>query len=189
MLKNALMFAGAALVIGLSAPSFFPDGPRVEAGAPAARFVAAAPAPAPAPAPSPAVREDPVARGDSGFREAAIPADAGGQFRASALIEGQAVDMMIDTGATLVAISAETAARLGVTPDPGAPKLQVSTANGAAAVTPVMLRRVSLGGIEMTDVQAVVMPRGASGANLLGASFLRRLASVEQRDGVLLLKQ
>ena len=41
----------------------------------------------------------------------------------------------------------------------------------------------------MNDVEAVVMAPGAGSADLLGASFLKRLASVEQRDGVLVLKQ
>ena len=40
----------------------------------------------------------------------------------------------------------------------------------------------------MSDVEAVVMAPGAGAANLLGASFLKRLASVEQRDGVLVLR-
>jgi aspartyl protease family protein len=183
MLKNALFFALAALVIGVSAPSWFPQGARVVATAPAVRDVAAPLAPAPAP---PA---EAAASGDSGFREASIPADAAGQFRASALIEGSPVDMMIDTGATVVAISAETAARIGIAPNPAAPKWRMNTANGVADVSPVSLRRISLGSIEMFDVQAVVMPSDAGTANLLGASFLKRLASVEQRDGVLLLKQ
>jgi predicted aspartyl protease len=41
----------------------------------------------------------------------------------------------------------------------------------------------------MDDVRAVVMPPGAGTADLLGASFLKRLVSVEQRDGVLVLRQ
>jgi predicted aspartyl protease len=41
----------------------------------------------------------------------------------------------------------------------------------------------------MDDVLAVVMPAGASSINLLGASFLKRLVSVEQRGGMLVLRQ
>ncbi len=50
-----------------------------------------------------------------GYREASIAADRGGQYRATALVEGQDVDVMVDTGATVVALTAETASRLGVT--------------------------------------------------------------------------
>ena len=178
MLKNALIFAAAALIIGFSAPSLFPE--RVAAPA-ASKPSASAPV-----APS-AARA--AAAGDSGFREASIPADAGGQFHANALIDGQDVDVMVDTGATMVALTAETAERLGVVVDPAAPKLRTHTANGDSLVSPVVLREVGLGSIEMNDVEAVVMPPGAAGDNLLGASFLKRLASVEQRDGVLALRQ
>jgi aspartyl protease family protein len=65
----------------------------------------------------------------------------------------------------------------------------MNTANGVALANPVTLRSVSLGAIYMDDVLAVVMPPGASSVNLLGASFLKRLVSVEQRDGLLVLRQ
>lgn len=188
MLRNALLFAFAAVIVGASVPTLFPsvarffaaqDVPREAAPAASVTYAASAGE----------VRGPAVTRGDSGFGEASIAADAGGQFRTSALIEGQPVDMIVDTGATLVAISAETAARLGVYADPTAPKWRVNTANGVSFVSPVTLRQISLGGIEMDNVQAIVMPSGATTMNLLGASFLKRLASVEQRDGMLLLKQ
>jgi len=169
MLKNALIFATAALVIAFCAPSFLPQGAvRVAAPAPAA---------------------PPARPANAGDREASIPADAVGQFHANASIDGQEVDVLVDTGATMVALTAETATRLGVFADPAAAKLRTHTANGDALVTPVILREVSLGSIDMSDVEAVVMAPGAGAANLLGASFLKRLASVEQRDGVLVLRQ
>jgi aspartyl protease family protein len=181
MFKNAVLFAAMALILGLSAPSLFLEsGARIVARAPPKPTVAAPVAPAAAEA---------GAEIDSGFRQASIAADAAGQYRASARIEGQEVDVLVDTGASVVAITAETAERLGVVADPYAPKWRMNTANGVTVASPVMLRSVSLGSIEMTDVQAVIMPPGASASNLLGASFLKRLASVEQRDSVLLLKQ
>jgi aspartyl protease family protein len=173
MLKNALIFATAAVIIGLSAPSFLPQS--------AAPVVASAP---PAPAAT-----DAAAEGRSAYREASIPADAVGQYHAKATIEGQEVEVMVDTGATMVALTAATAERLGVFVDPAAPKVRTRTANGDSLVSPVVLREVSLGSIEMNDVEAVVMPPGAGAANLLGAGFLKRLAGVEQRDGALALRQ
>ena len=181
MLKNALIFAIAALTIAFAAPALLvaPDG-----GAAPGASTAAAIAPAPtAPATLAAVNRGP------GDRAASIAADAGGQYRSRALIEGQDVDVMIDTGATVVALTSETAARLGVVLDPSRPRWKMNTANGVAFASPVTLRSVSLGAIYMDDVQAVVMPPGASSTNLLGASFLKRLVSVEQRDGMLVLRQ
>ncbi len=181
MLKNALIFAVAALTIAFSAPSLFPER--------AARVAAPAAFEPGAPVPVALAATAVAAAGDSGYREASIAADSGGQFHTSASIEGQDVEVVVDTGATMVALTAETAWRLGVAADPSAPKLRVSTANGVSLVSPVVLREVSLGSIDMNDVEAVVMVPGAGNANLLGASFLKRLASVEQRDGVLVLRQ
>jgi aspartyl protease family protein len=168
MLKNALAFAVAAAIIGLSAPEFFAH----HFGAP--------------PPPGAAVATAAAAAGE---REATIAADRFGQFRAEATVEGEPVEMLVDTGATTVALAAETAARIGVAVDPDAPRKLVQTASGAAMVAPVTLRQVSVGDVSVDDVDAVVLPPGVGGVDLLGASFLRRLASVEQRDGALVLRQ
>ncbi len=181
MLKNALIFAIGALVIAFAAPSLMVGlGGRAAPGVPSPAAIAPVPA---ALATVAAVEPAPT------YRAASIAADARGQYRARALIEGQNVDVMIDTGATVVALTSETAARLGVALDPSRPRWKMNTANGVALATPVTLRSVSLGAIYMDDVQAVVMPPGASSVNLLGASFLKRLVSVEQRDGMLVLRQ
>ena len=182
MLKNALIFAIAALTIAFAAPSLMVGlGGRAAPGAPFRRPAS--------PRRQPPRRPSPPPNPPRAYRAASIAADAGGQYRARALIEGQDVDVMIDTGATVVALTSETAARLGVTLDPSRPRWKMNTANGVALANPVTLRSISLGAIYMNDVQAVVMPPGASSVNLLGASFLKRLVSVEQRDGMLVLRQ
>lgn len=181
MLKNALIFAIGALTIAFAAPSFVVGF--------SGRAAPDAPSPAPIVAAPAAVATVAAANSAQSYRAASITADAGGQYRARVLIEGHDVDMMIDTGATVVALTAETASRLGVSADPSRPRWKMNTANGVALATPVTLRSVALGAIYMDDVQAVVMPPGASSINLLGASFLKRLVSVEQRDGMLVLRQ
>ena len=177
MLKIALYFAVGALALAFAAPSYFgaPDESPAQATAPPASPVPQTVAAAVEPA--------------SGYREASIAADGRGQYLASALINGQAAPVMIDTGATVVALTAETAARLGVVADAGGAMWKMNTANGVALAAPVTLKSISLGDIFMNDVQAVVMPPGASALNLLGASFLKRLVSVEQRGGTLVLRQ
>lgn len=183
MLRNALIFALGALAIAFAAPSFFGD--------PDAHVAARAAVSAPSAPPVLAQSAQMVAEAEpaSNYREATIAADRGGQYRTKVLIEGQDVDVMVDTGATVVALSAETAARLGVTIDRSQPRWRMTTANGVVFANPVTLKAVSLGAIYMPDVEAVVMPPGASSSNLLGASFLKRLVSVEQRDGMLVLRQ
>ena len=177
MLKIALYFAVGALALAFAAPSFLGalDEPPTQATVSPASPVPGTVAPAVEPA--------------SGSREALIAADGRGQYLANALIDGQEAPVMIDTGATVVALTAETAARLGVVADARGELWKMNTANGVALAAPVTLKSISLGDIYMNDVQAVVMPPGASALNLLGASFLKRLVSVEQRGGALVLRQ
>ena len=85
-------------------------------------------------------------------------------------------------------MSASTAARLGLRPSGERPRL-IQTANGKSTALPAVLNHLSLGGLYMSDVEALVLTPEAGEVNLLGESFLRRLISVEQRDGVLILRQ
>ena len=124
----------------------------------------------------------------SGYREALLEADQRGQYAGEALINGLPVHMLVDTGASDVFVSASTARRLGLTPS-GGPKRAIQTANGQSTATPAVLKRVSLGGLYMNDVEALVLAPEAGEINLLGESFLKRLVSVEQRNGTLILRQ
>ncbi|HXT09503.1 MAG TPA: TIGR02281 family clan AA aspartic protease [Roseiarcus sp.] len=173
MLKIALIFAAAAGALGLLAPQLLL---RLQP-APAAGVAVAAAAPA-----------APAQRRADGFGEKSIAADAGGQYSLDVLIGGQNVHMMVDTGATMVVISAAVADRLGLSPEAGR-KWRVHTANGDSIATEALLPSVDLGTIYMKDVPALIAPRDAGEVNLLGASFLKRLAGVESRNGVLVLRQ
>jgi aspartyl protease family protein len=154
--------------------------PVVAAPAPAALdpagFVADAPAP-----------KSPQ-RQSSGYREALLEADQRGQYAAGALINGAPVRMLVDTGATEVCISASTARRLGLSPSGGRKRL-IQTANGQSTASPTILRSLSLDGLYMNDVEALILAPEAGEINLLGESFLKRLVSVEQRAGMLILRQ
>ncbi len=156
---------------------------RLSARAPVA---AAEPAPAAAAAdpPSPAPAEAQA----SGYREAALQADGRGQYAAGVLVNGVPVQMLVDTGASEVVVSASTAARLGLVPSRGSKRV-MQTANGRSTASPTILRTVSLDGLYMNDVEALILAPEAGDVNLLGASFLKRLSSVEQRSGMLILRQ
>ena len=73
-------------------------------------------------------------------------------------------------------------------PRPG-PKWRMRTANGESLASPIKLDSLSFGGLYMRDVQAVILAPEAGDVNLLGASFLKRLVSVEQRNGIMVLRQ
>jgi len=177
MYRNAVLFAAGGLALAALAPSLFTRGNDAtpDPGALSAGPVADAKPP------------DAQAAGPS-FREAVLPADPRGQYGADAVVNGVPVRMLVDTGASIVVLSAATAGRLGLAADSRA-KLRVQTANGVTSATPVVLHNVSLGGLYMNDVQAVILPPEAGEVNLLGASFLKRLMSVEQRNGTLVLRQ
>jgi aspartyl protease family protein len=156
---------------------------------PAPALVSAPPAPAAVTSASDnAAAEEEGARQVFSYRETTLRADAHGQYAGDALINGSPVRMLVDTGASDVVVSASTAARLGLTPSRG-PARAIVTANGRSTATPTVLRRLSFGGLYMNDVEALILAPEAGEINLLGESFLKRLISVEQREGMLILRQ
>ncbi len=124
----------------------------------------------------------------SGVGSVTISADRSGQYHASVDLEGQRIPMLVDTGATVVALRHEDALRLGLSPMPSDYTVKISTANGEISAARVRLREVRVENIRVSDVQAVVMPEGALGKSLLGMSFLKRLARFEVESGNLVLR-
>ena len=96
---------------------------------------------------------------------------------------------MADTGATLVVLTYEDAARLGLSPHSLDFSGLAETANGVSRVAPVTLDRVRVEDITVRDVPAVVAERGALATNLLGMSFLARLKSFQMQGSELILVQ
>jgi aspartyl protease family protein len=119
---------------------------------------------------------------------AVIWSDLRGHFIADPNINGTRVSMLVDTGASVVALSAEDASRIGMRPLPADFTVPISTANGVALAAPVVLREIAIGGIVVRDVRAVVMPRGRLNGSLLGMSFLRKLSHFEFANDRLTLK-
>ncbi|MCF6226125.1 MAG: retroviral-like aspartic protease family protein [Xanthomonadales bacterium] len=101
-----------------------------------------------------------------------IPADRQGHYRAEGEINGKAVEFLLDTGATAVAIPEKLAEQLGL--EKGQ-QIQLQTANGIALGYMTRLDQVSLGSIRVNNVRAVISP-GLGGDTLLGMSFLRHLS-------------
>ena len=117
-----------------------------------------------------------------------INADANGHFFATAEINGHDIAVLVDTGATAVALSYEDAADAGLSPGSLTFNVPVSTANGVTQAARVKLDRVAIDGLEVEDVDAMVLPEGALRGTLLGMSFLGRLSGFKVEDGVLRLK-
>jgi aspartyl protease family protein len=118
-----------------------------------------------------------------------VPEDGRGHFVSEPLVNGVRIQAVVDTGASMVALSAEDAARCGIFPGAGDFTLGVATANGSVKAAPVRLREVRLGSIVLRDVEGLVLPAGSLHGSLLGMSFLRRLSSFEVKNGTLVLTE
>lgn len=116
----------------------------------------------------------------AGAREIVISASSGGHFITSGAINGRAARFMVDTGATVVALSRADAERFGIDWRQGEPGM-TQTANGAVAVHRIMLARVRVGEVELAQVAAVIVP-AAMPHVLLGNSFLSRLQMRRDND-------
>lgn len=113
-------------------------------------------------------------------REIVIPMSSGGHFTPSGSINGRNVRYMVDTGATLVALGQDEAARLGLDLS-NAQTGMTQTANGPVPVRVVVLDRVRVGEVEVSNVGAVVMPQPMPYV-LLGNSFLSRFQMRRDND-------
>ncbi|HUQ24757.1 MAG TPA: TIGR02281 family clan AA aspartic protease [Burkholderiales bacterium] len=109
-----------------------------------------------------------------------LSADPRGHFFADATVNDQPVRFVVDTGASVVVLSGADAARLGIDWRKG-PSASMQTANGATTGYFVKLDRVRVGGIELRNIDGVVVEQGLGSFGLLGMSFLNRLEM--RRDG------
>ena len=104
-------------------------------------------------------------------------------------VNGRAVEAMIDTGASTVALPHEAAAAAGIRPLPADYTVPVGTANGTVKAARVRLRDLRLGTIRLNDVEAMVLPEGALRITLVGMSALARLSTVDIRGRTMRLVQ
>lgn len=127
--------------------------------------------------------------GASGSGRAAIYAAPDGHYYADATIRGRKVAVVVDTGASVVALNLATARKLGIAPPASAFRHSLQTANGTVDAAMVTLADIRLGGVRVRNVQAVILPDSALDVNLLGMSFLGRLSKWQAGSGRLELIQ
>ena len=113
-----------------------------------------------------------------------LTAGSGGHFLTQGSINGQAVQFMVDTGATSIAMGVPEAQRLGLDYKSGQLG-RGSTANGTVNVWHVKLASVRIGDVEVFDVDAAVLPVGMAHV-LLGNSFLTRFQMKRENDQMVL---
>jgi aspartyl protease family protein len=129
------------------------------------------------------------ALGGTNATQASIRADRAGHFWTKASINGTDATVLIDTGATLVAIPAAEAARMAIQYGPGQ-RVTIRTAGGAREGYRVTLASIRIGDITLYNVDGVVMAGGAEGleAVVIGMSFLNGVEMYRAGD-VLTLTQ
>ncbi len=100
--------------------------------------------------------------------------DPQGMYASSGSINGQPVNFLVDTGATLVSMNSNDAKRLGIDFRLGEQGV-VTTASGVETAYQVKLNKVKVGDIELHDINAVVLDGPSPPIVLLGMSFLGQL--------------
>lgn len=183
MQKYLVLLAGASMLAFLFPSAFeryrdrLREVERAETIEAPGTIEAAIPAPAAASAPAPA------------GRTARLEAGRDGHFRTEARLNGRAVDVLVDTGATYVSMNEATAQRLGLRLRPSDFRFKAQTANGQASVAVATLDRVRIGAVEIRDVETVVSRGSGLSTTLLGMSFLKKLKRFEVQSGRLNLVQ
>jgi aspartyl protease family protein len=144
--------------------------------------------PAPKPSGPVPVKVRPAETRTAADARIAILHNTRGYFTTAALVDGRAVDFLVDTGAQLVALRATEAARMGYHPRAEDYHLRLGTANGVGRAARIDLKSIDVGEITARDIPAIVVPDDALHDNLLGMSFLSRVR-FHHVDGQLVLEQ
>ena len=119
----------------------------------------------------------------------ALRAGSNGHYFANADLNGRSVDVLVDTGATMVALTYEDARRIGLGVSNSDFTGRTNTANGVARYAPVTIDSIRIGSITVQNVKGSVAEPGRLGVTLLGMSFLGRLSRAEIKSGVLELEE
>lgn len=118
--------------------------------------------------------------------DAVLDRSADGHFYASVSVDSQDVRMLVDTGASVVALTGSDAEAAGYSWSEDELHPVARGASGVVIGKPVRLDRVRLGDLEAENVEAVIIPEGLD-VSLLGQSFLGRIGKVEIEDGRMVL--
>ena len=109
-----------------------------------------------------------------------------GHFWVVASINGVERRMLIDSGATVTAISSETARAAHVDTNAGFPPVMLRTANGAARAETGAIEELRVGNIVARNLRIVTAP-GLGSLDVLGMNFLSKLDSWRVEGGTLIL--
>jgi len=134
-------------------------------------------------APPPAAVEAPDKAAQPVSNSLILRAGRDGHVYVEVYVNGEPIRMVVDTGATAVALSLRDAQKIGFSRSQLSFTGNVNTANGVARFAPIELHDMRIGQLVINDVKAAVGEN--LDVSLLGQTFLNRLTSYEMRDGTL----
>lgn len=118
--------------------------------------------------------------------ETRIPLAPDGHYWVRATINGQRGNFLIDTGATITAVSPALAEAAALTPRRAGIPVQIKTANGAVAAKLASADRIAFGNIAAEGLDVVIAP-GLGDTNIIGMNLLSRLDGWRVEKNVLIL--
>jgi aspartyl protease family protein len=118
--------------------------------------------------------------------ETRIPLARDGHFWLRAQVNGEPVSFMVDTGATLTAVSSQVAERVGLEPRPGGVPVRLNTANGTISADIATIDELRFGNIAARGLDTVIAP-GLGETSVVGMNLLSRLQSWRVEDNTLIL--
>lgn len=119
--------------------------------------------------------------------EVVLPRGGDGHYYAPGDADGVSLRFLVDTGASVVALTQIDAERLGYYLNSGELTVVGRGVSGEVRGKAIMLKRLSIGSISADNVPAVIIPEGLP-VSLLGQSFLSRIAHVTIADNQMTLK-
>jgi len=139
---------------------------------------------------APSVASLAVEEPESTFRrKATIRNRPDGHYWTRALVNKKSsVEFMVDTGASVVALTYKDAQKMGLRPDQLDYRWEIRTAGGKTMGASVMIHTIQIGQVKIKNVEAMVL-RTDLEQSLLGMSFLRELYSYEFRGDRLIIQQ
>lgn len=130
-----------------------------------------------------------VTMADGEQRVVTIRANATGHFDVRTEVNGVPLNMVADTGATLVTLTYQDATEAGIDVDALFFIVPIQTANGTTQAAEVRLDSVSVGGITVKRLKGLVARDGALFRSLLGMNYLSTIGGFDLRGDELVLRQ
>ena len=115
-----------------------------------------------------------------------IPVAPDGHYWVEGTINGTSARFLIDSGATVTALSDQTARAAGLNYDVGAPGIVMTTANGKVEARRSSIASLAIGPINASDLPVVVSPAFGE-VNVIGMNMLSRLKSWGVQGGEMIL--